>query len=91
MQYKNEKMLHLIKTFGECVRKKRIETTNKSLTLFSYEYDLDSGNMSRIENGHIEPKLTMLWRIAEALGLKLSDLCKMLENSLGDDFFLIDK
>ncbi len=91
MQYKNEKMLHLIKTFGECVRKKRIETTNKSLTLFSYEYDLDSGNMSRIENGHIEPKLTMLWRIAEALGIKLSDLCKMLENSLGDDFFLIDK
>ena len=91
MQYKNEKMLHLIKTFGECVRKKRIETTNKSLTLFSYEYDLDSGNMSRIENGHIEPKLTMLWRIAEALGIKLSDLCEMLENSLGDDFFLIDK
>ncbi len=91
MQYKNEKMLHLIKTFGECVRKKRIETTNKSLTLFSYEYDLDSGNMSRIENGHIEPKLTMLWRIAEALGIKLSDLCKILENSLGDDFFLIDK
>ena len=91
MQYKNEKMLHLIKTFGECVRKKRIETTNKSLALFSYEYDLDSGNMSRIENGHIEPKLTMLWRIAEALGIKLSDLCKMLENSLGDDFFLIDK
>lgn len=91
MQYKNEKMLHLIKIFGECVRKKRIETTNKSLTLFSYEYDLDSGNMSRIENGHIEPKLTMLWRIAEALDMKLSDLCKMLENSLGDDFFLIDK
>ena len=91
MQYKNEKMLHLIKTFCVCLRKKRIETTNKSLTLFSYEYDLDSGNMSRIENGHIEPKLTMLWRIAEALGIKLSDLCKMLENSLGDDFFLIDK
>ncbi len=91
MQYKDEKMLHLIKEFGKCVRKRRMETTDKSLTLFSYEYDLDSGNLSRIENGLIEPKLTMLWRIAEALDMKLSDLIKLLENELGDNFFVIEK
>ena len=91
MQYRNEKMLQLVKEFGRCVKKCRLAKGKKSLTLFSYEYDLDSGNLSRIENGLIEPKLTMLWRISEALEMKVSDLMVILEKELGDDFFVIDK
>ncbi|MDO5437046.1 MAG: helix-turn-helix transcriptional regulator, partial [bacterium] len=79
-----------IKKFGEVIKKRRIEL-KKSQTTLAYEFDLDSGNLSRIETGQITPKLTMLWRIAEALEIKLSDLIKLLEKELGDDFYTGDK
>ena len=90
MQYENEKTLQIIKKFGEVVKKRRVEL-NKSQTTLAYEYDLDSGNLSRIETGQITPKLTMLWRIAEALEIKLSDLIKILEKELGPDFYTGEK
>lgn len=90
MQYENEKTLQIIKKFGEVVKKRRLEI-KKSQTTLAYEYDLDSGNLSRIETGQITPKLTMLWRIAEALEIKLSDLIKILENELGEDFYTGEK
>lgn len=86
MQYKNEKTLHLIKVFGNIIKKKRQTLAEKSQTLLAYEYELDSGNLSRIENGKIEPKLTMMWRISEALGITPSELIRLLEDELGKDF-----
>ena len=91
MQYKNLKTEKLIKTFGKIIKQERERKTGKSQTLFSYEYDLDSGNLCRIENGKIEPKLTMMWRISEALNTPLSELIKQVENELGKDFFIINK
>ncbi len=91
MQYKNEKTLQLIKKFGQTLKDKRIKQIKKSQTLFAYEYELDSGNLSRIENGKIDPKLTMLWRIAEALGIPLSELIKSLEERLGSDFHISEQ
>ncbi len=90
MQYKNEKTYELIKVFGEIIKEKRQNKTGKSQTLFAYEYELDSGNLCRIENGKIEPKLTMMWRISEALGIPLSEIIKALEDKLGDDFNIIN-
>ena len=43
------------------------------------------------ENGEIELKITMFWRISEALGIKPSELLRYLENELGDDFHLIEQ
>lgn len=91
MQYKNEKSLQIIKTLGQIIKDFRVEKLNKSLNTFSYEYELTPGNVSRIENGQIEPKIVMLWRIAEALGIPLSDIIKHLEDELGEDFSLSDK
>lgn len=91
MQYKNEKTEQIIKTFGEIIKEKRLQKTGKSQTLFSYEYDLDSGNLCRIENGKIETKLTMMWRLAEALDIPLSELIKELEIKLGNNFYIINK
>lgn len=91
MQYKNDKTLQLVKAFGEIIKEQREKITNKSQTLFAYEYELDSGNLCRIENGKIEPKLTMMWRISEALGTPLSELIKKLEDKLGKDFIIIDR
>lgn len=89
MQYKNEKTLHLIKAFGKEIQQKR-EELNKSQRLLALEYELDSGNLNRIENGKIDPKLTMLWRISEALGVPLSQIIKSLEDELGRDFHITE-
>ncbi|MBS6602654.1 MAG: helix-turn-helix transcriptional regulator [Brachyspira sp.] len=91
MQYKNEKTLQLIQEFGKTLKEKRETLSKKSQTLFAYEYELDSGNISRIENGKIDPKLTMLWRISEALGIPLSQLIKSLEDNLGKDFHISEQ
>lgn len=53
-------------------------------------YALDSGNLNRIENGKIDPKLTRLWRISEALGVPLSQIIKSLEDNLGKDFHITE-
>lgn len=90
MQYKNQLTLHLIKEFGKQVKIKR-ESLNKSQRLLAFEYDLDSGNLSRIETGQIDPKLTMLWRISEALGIPLSELIKSLEEELGSHFHITEQ
>ena len=89
MQYKNDKTTELIRVFGEIIRQKREKEIKKSQTLFAYEYELDSGNLCRIENGKIEPKLTMMWRLAEALNIPLSELIREVEQRLGKDFKII--
>ena len=90
MQYRNEKTLHLVNVLGQVIKKKRL-CTNKSLNMFAYEYDLNPGNLCRIENGQIEAKFTMLWRIAEAFDIPLSQLIKELEDEFDEKFCIIDK
>lgn len=91
MQYKNEKTLHLINVIGKIIKKNRLEKTDLSLNTFAYGYDLNPGNLSRIENGQIEAKITMLWRIAEALEMPLSTIIKQVENEIGNKFFIVEK
>ena len=91
MQYKNDKTLQLIKALGKIIKRYRIENTGKSLNTFSYEYELSPGNLSRIENGQIEPKIVMLWRISEALNIPLSEIIKQLELEMNDSFSIADK
>ena len=86
MQYKDEKTLQLINVFSKVLKNKRITLTKKSQTMLAYEFGLDSGNLSRIENGKTDPKLTMLWRISEALGIPLSELIMAVECELGKGF-----
>lgn len=91
MQYKNDKTLHYIKKLGKVIKKKRLEYYDKSRFNFCISYDLDSSNLRRIENGEIEPKITMLLRIAEALDIPLSELIKDVEDELGKDFYVIEQ
>lgn len=92
MQYKSHKTLQINKGFGEIIKLLRIrKNVEKSRLQFCYEYDLDAGNLSRIENGLIDPKLSMLWRLSEALDMPLSEIFKLLEEKMGKDFNLIDK
>ena len=91
MQYKNKKTLQLIKILGKIIKEKRLGLNAKSRHNFCNSYELDSSNMRRIENGEIELKITMLWRIAESLDIKPSELLKYVENELGEDFHLIEQ
>ena len=92
MQYKSHKTLQINKEFGQVIGALRAKKNpDKSRLQFCYEYDLDAGNLSRIENGLIDPKLSMLWRLSEAIDIPLSEIFKVLEERLGKDFFVIDR
>ena len=91
MQYKNEKTLIYIKTLGSVIQTKRIAHSKDARYNFCNSYELDSSNLRRIENGEIEPKITMLLRISEALNISLSELIKDVERELGNDFHVIEQ
>ncbi len=92
MQYKSHKTLQLNKEFGAVINELRVtKNKGKSRLKFCYEYDLDAGNLSRIENGIIDPKLSMLWRLSEAIDVPLSEIFRTLEQKLGKNFTLLDK
>lgn len=91
MQYKDEKTLYFKKVLGELITNQRKEKKNLSCRRLANEYGMNSGHLNMVENGRIECKVITLWRISEALGIKFSDLAKLLEEKLGDDFKLMDE
>ena len=91
MQQKNPKVLQLNKEYGNIIRKLRETKLQKSCAKVADEYDLDRGNLNRMENGLIDSRLSNLWKVSEALGVKLSEIIKILETNMGDDFKLIDE
>ena len=42
--------------------------------------NIPRSHLAMIESGRISPKVDTLWEIAEALGMRLSDLIKMIED-----------
>lgn len=90
MQHKDEKTLYLNKMLGLLLAKIRKEK-GLSCNRLANEYGLYSGHICMLENGQIESKVITVWRIAEALGIKMSDLFKLLEDELGEDFKLMDE
>ncbi len=51
---------------------------------------MNDSNLGKIEKAQIDCKFVTFWKIAEAYGLKPSEVVKMLEEELGEDFTLID-
>lgn len=90
MQYNDEKSLQFNKTLGEVLAKIR-ETKGITSNRFAEEYELDSSNLWRIENGVVNCKFITIWKIVEALGLKFTDFAQIMENSLGPDFKFMDE
>ncbi len=91
MQQRDEKSIYFAKILGEVVKELRIQNKRGSINKLAHEYDLDVGNTSRIENGLIDSKVVTLWKIAEALQVKLSKLITALEEKLGEDFHFYDE
>lgn len=90
MQHYNEKVLKFSKILGEVIRKIRKEKTDISLNQFAREYDIDRGNLSKLENGVMNCRVVTLYKISQALGIKFSELAAILEENLDSDFSLIE-
>ena len=90
MQQRDENTEKLAKVVGKVISIVRKNNVGASLRTLAYEYDLDHGNLYRIENGKIEVKFVTLWKIAEALQMKCSELVSLIENEIGNDFHLYD-
>jgi len=91
MQQQNDKNLQFMNAVGNIFRKLREENAKSSINKFAREYDIDRGNLSKIERGIINCRLITAWKIAEAAGISFSSFAKLLENELGKDFKLMDE
>lgn len=76
------------KAVGEKIKSLR---GSKGIILLSYEYDLSSGSLQKIEKGTRDPQLTTLWRISEALGIPFWQLIKEIQDDLSENFSFYDK
>lgn len=58
---------------GEKIKRLRQSKGMTQQTLAD-ECDIEKPNLSRIENGNTNPTIKSLWKISNALGVKLKDL-----------------
>ncbi len=87
MQTNKRKNL-IMKTLGKTIKKLRGE---QSQFMLASENDISVSIISTAERGIKDPQFTTLFKIAEALNIKPSELVKLVENQLPEDFTLIDK
>lgn len=79
----------LLKAIGKIVFNKRSEL-KVGINKFSFEYDIGNGLLSRLENGTTDTKISTLWKLANAFQIKFSDLAKLIEDELPEDFNFYD-
>ncbi len=77
----------LLKITGNIIKKYR---GIKSISLLSNEIELSKSIWSEVEKGNKDIQLTTLWRIAEGLNIKPSELLKEIENTLDNNFSFIE-
>lgn len=87
MQIEKRKKL-IMKILGENIKRLRGE---KSQFILSSENDISCSIISTVERGLKDPQFTTLFKIAEALNIKVSELVKLVENELPKNFSMIDK
>lgn len=79
----------ILKAFSNVIKSTR-KNIDKSQRMLAFEYDIQRSMISRFESGTNEPKLFSIWRLANAFGMKPSELFTLIEKELGDDITLID-
>jgi len=82
-----EKKEAILKILGEIVFEHR-KKVNKGINIFSYEYDIGNGLLSKLEKGQIDTKVTTLWKLANAFGYSCSEFVRLIEEKLPKDFNL---
>ena len=87
----DEKVIIFKQVVGSIIKEIRSSKSNLSINKFANEFDLDKGNLSRMEKGKYSIHLITAYKISEALGIKFSEFAKLLEERLGENFTLIDQ
>lgn len=85
-----DKILIYKDALGKVFSKLRETNNNISLNQLGLQYDIDKGSLSKLERGIYDCQMSTAWKLAEANGVKFSQLAKMLEDELGEDFTFID-
>jgi hypothetical protein len=85
-----DKILQFYSALGAVFKEMRESKANISISRFAREYDIDRGNLSKIERGMLSCRVLTAWKIAEASGLKFSEFAKRLEDKLGSNFKIFD-
>ncbi len=91
MQHNSDKADYLKLILGQTYRVLREKLNQKSLNKIEEEYDIGRGSLSRLENAKVDSKFTTLWKYAEALNVKLSDIIKDVEDKVDDNFQLTEE
>lgn len=91
MQVNHEKSQLFASTLGEILKDIRSTHSGLSINRLANEYELNKGTLSKLERGNNNCQLITLWLLSEALGVKCSELIKILEEKLGEDFSLLDE
>lgn len=84
---KNKKLMQV--RLGLIVKKLR-KQTNKSISLLTAEVGMTKSLLADTEKGIKDPQLSTLWRIAQGLNIPLSEIIKLLETELEENFTLIE-
>ncbi len=75
----------LLACVGKIVQKERYKQ-GKGINIFSFEYDIGNGLLSKLEKGVLDTKITTFWKLANAFGYKCSDFVKLIEQELPENF-----
>lgn len=90
MQDNSDKIIYIKKVLGNVFKVARTSNTNLSCNKAEAECSIGRGNLNRLENGKTDPSFTTLWKAAEASDKKLSEIIRIIEETVGEDFTLID-
>ena len=78
------------KKIGESLKEIRLNKYQGSINKIANEYDIDKGNLSKLERGFVGCTILTAWKICEASGIKFSEFAKILEHKLGEKFKLTE-
>ena len=83
---KNKKLI--LKLLGKHIKNLRGE---KSQFILASENDISVSIISTVERAIKDPQITTVFKLAEALNIKPSELLKLIEDDLPKGFSMIDK
>ncbi len=91
MQQVDDKKLIFNIALGKIIQNIRKSKNNISISKLAREYELDRGNLSKLERGINGCHIITAWKICEAADVKFSDFAKLLESELGENFRFTDE
>ncbi len=91
MQQESKKFSKFKKVLGALVHDIREAEPKITMTQLAYQYEINKSTLSRLEKGLLDSRISTLWKVAEARGMKFSEFALRLEKELGPDFLLMDE